>query len=231
MVRPFGIKNIGSSCYANAVVQALISCRSIDFNFLNIEQLIKEFGFIGQQDAMEFMLAFIDKYKIDSLFESKWNIGLYCRKCSTIVTKFTDSMIVIGVEKKICVFNNVKNIANYLIMNLTSLTDYKCPKCGCSKFCKVSKISHLPKILAIYFLKYNGKWNPHQYDSVMNLYGHKYELRSVVHHSGNNGGGHYTCSAVRDDGTYLFDDEKFVKMSMVCGENDYILFYELKTKI
>lgn len=231
MVKPFGIKNIGSSCYANAVVQALISCKCLDGIFLDVRKLITEFGFSGQQDALEFMFSVIEKFELEKLFQSQWSIGMYCWHCKEVVANSTDSMIAVGVEKKICVKDGVNSVANFLMMNLTRLMDYKCVKCGGKKFCKVSRIEVLPKILAVYFLKYEGKWQPHSYDANMIVYGKDYALRAVIHHSGVAKGGHYTCTAVRDDGTYLFDDESFQEKSHASGENDYILIYELKIKI
>ena len=203
-----------------------------------LDEVRRNHKFFGhqQEDVAEGFDLLLDKLgeRAANLFTSEWMVDLYCDKCGALVSKTADKMCRISVERNFKpLYRDGHTIENFMSGHISSLSDYKCPKCAAAEFVgvKASRMVGAPEILAISFNKYLQKW-PCEYVAKMNVrYGRrrefvrKYKLAAVIHHFGGRHGGHYTASAVRGGKVYGFNDSSVSAAEFTSAPNDYMLLY------
>lgn len=122
------------------------------------------------------------------------------------------------------------------------IDDFKCEKCEKYDITKTMSFYKLPKLLIIHLKRFKNenntisKINSHIFfpsdnfciDNYCN-YDNKYELKSVVKHSGSHSGGHYTSNCRRGNKWYNFNDTQLgeIPENMICN-GGYIFIYEIK---
>lgn len=270
-MREFGLNNIGSICYLNSLIQALISCKIFNSeimssdsrddspmlkefqHFLNhinssvskvetiepiLKEIIKSHEFFGHQqedvvEGFDIILNLVGD-NIASVFESIWDVNIFCSNCKLVVSNTTDTMRRITMERDYIPYVKKRGIDMFVSGHMSRFSNYKCSSTQCDRTdgIKVSRLIKPPNVMVVSFNKYHTKWisEPHK-DQMDVVYGKhrtkiaKYKLMAVIHHRGSMISGHYTVTAIRDGFTFLFNDAKILNSEFSQNKNDYVLFY------
>lgn len=239
----FGLINVGSSCYFNAVIQGLVSCSNFTVNILNSDidddnimlsylELIssknknprKLLDMVKpsrtQEDAHEYLLRIIDSFskQFNKIFEFNIEEIIICNSCEKISTKTL-------VDNYYFMDNFSKD---YFKKTNEKLTDFICD-CK-SKNVEINKrIISIPKVMIIVLNRYNNQSKT--YPLNFRLGEHEYELVATI--SSNNGnvnsGGHYWCVAKRNNGIFRLNDISITELNEypINDNSAYVLFYNL----
>jgi len=214
-MKPFGINNLGNTCYFNALFQALISADKfveymikygksnslmrllmLNFNYQYYEWLIRKcVKTIGsQEDSDEYFLKLIDNFPADvqRLFKITTKIELKCDSCT---------------------FADIKTETNYqyfLINENVNIqeTFYPC-KCG-GKIKSIVSIIYLPEIL--YFVMQLRIQMPEKLHFTRENKKVTYSLVAVVIHHGSQNSGHYIAQCAREGKIYNFNDNSVTEI-------------------
>lgn len=137
--------------------------------------------------------------------------------------------------------NEECNLQNLLKKHLTdkNITDWKCERCNILTQCNhETNIISMPPILIVHLKRFkvlNNRAmaknnNEVDFKEHEEIYGRKYRLYSIIHHSGDLNGGHYINTSRNMNGEwYLYNDGSVTKISSNEAFNkrsSYVLFYE-----
>lgn len=212
MQEPRGMPNIGSTCYLNALIQALVGS---EIFLANIEGELKQAFYT--LDPTPFM-NYLPKEPFDSheafiILLDKLPMKIFELIYSSNKDKLTQYVLMdpnfefSTPEKSYTLINVPKLIVSHTILDpkfvyqkqtIDQLKDQL--NSNMSAFQSVGPRSCKPLI--------EGK---------------KYRLVSFVDHLG----GHYVCNSIRDKKAYRFDDNSFIESTMTPNEKTVLFFYEL----
>ena len=123
-------------------------------------------------------------------------------------------------------------------LNDKNITDWNCENCK-----KITECSHetniisMPPVLMIHLKRFKGddkrmvkNNNEVEFNMEENIYGRKYKLYSVIHHTGGLNGGHYVNTSLNKNGNwYLYNDASVslcTHEKILNKRTSYVLFYE-----
>ena len=207
--------------------------------FRTLHALLKRRGWteMGQGDPNE-QLTFLFKilredmpvavyFEIDSLFSSYINQSIPCVCGHSSITTSSQT------QMTVCLAPPLRNgsLQQYIARGVTDTVEYQCEACKKTRQCKKTRLfDELSEILAIHLSRRDsfgrkikttvdisnsldltllksksspdaGRW--------------KYELISIVQHSGGDNSGHYICSAEGPDGQWRMFNDRDVSKSAV----------------
>lgn len=174
------LENPGRVCYANSVVQSILSSSIVkksihntktpasaqleniilDWKNNNIGSVVKLLSYVhkkfihGEHDAHEFFTSLIDIAKIEEPFTGFYKCGLKCSTCkhnSWHKEPFTSVLLEVHSGERM-------DIASAIIKhcNPEPITDWKCGKCGNSSGSKRIVLDEFPGCLAIALKRYEA---------------------------------------------------------------------------
>ena len=230
--------NIGNTCYMNAGLQLIFSCREfreyINRNNGELINLVKEimndsnnptdfkrlFGsrhqqFRGgnQQDSHEFLV-----YLLDDLIEEV-SIDIFkvvYKQTYTDTVYFNDNIIQLPIVSDSLLKNIYRFFSQEEIEGKT----------------KILKLNKCPKCLIMSFKRFGNDGNKINKDihspDKFNLYKYTYKLRSFVLHMGSANGGHYVAYFRNKHEWFLCNDASISKVNDISDplNKAYILLYE-----
>jgi uncharacterized UBP type Zn finger protein len=204
--------------------------------FQRLHSLLKRRGWTenGQADPNE-QLTFIFRIlredmpvatytDIESIFSSSINqrIPCACGHASTTTSSQT--------QMTVCLAPQLRNgtLQQYIARGITDTVDYQCEACKKTRQCKKTRLfDDLSEILAIHLSRLDNRGRkikttitvPNTLDltllkskSSTDTERWKYELISIIQHSGGDESGHYICSAEGPDGRWrMFNDRSVSK--------------------
>lgn len=250
---PYGLRNAGSVCYMNSLLQVLASCTSIFELELDESSIIKKYLDMikknnidtslivksihdtfssfgnGQESASEaFILLLNNEKRVKELFMCRTRYKIYCLNCKHITNEQKDYTIIFNMF-------HVKNLTSKdILTHISKLDDYKCDKCNKTdhiyKICKVTMMSEI--IVCAFNIYYQKAF--HNFPLILSFPGKnnttlKYEAIGQIEHFGTLNGGHYTSRAVRKNGVYYFNDNAYYSSTIEPTENTYLVFYHYST--
>jgi len=243
---PFGLDNLGLTCWFNSMLQALFSCDSFITRIKNIESVnnirkqdnsvclqklynsyrkkaitYNHINMTGQQDSHEGLMYFYDMYNLD-MSQHRYRVTTKCNNCNNKIISF-DSNNTIVLPKQ------CDNIKNYIIKHENKINDYKCELCKSNNVTQTRNLVYASPILCILLPKYSVK-TLIEYPNKFIIEGKKipfnYKLKAVIMHYGDISGGHYTTEAIRDNKWYRFSDTSYNISDGKPKSEAYLLFYE-----
>ncbi len=203
-----------------------------------------------QNDAHEafvLMLDCIEKVpELIKLFNHRYEIMIRCHECRIVVSKLQGGFskcfrVNPGYsvpEKPYSSYKAPTNLHDYISHNVSSLPDYKCPKCGKANTClKIECLRMIPEIIPVVFTKYGSTREETILPRSLTFGGSnggsllEYEMVSVVQHYGNRDGGHYVATCLRREGIRLLNDGSSMPASEFPTDvSCYMAFYHLTKK-
>lgn len=257
-IPPIGFRNTGAICYFNALIQCILSSkRFIKFvlesekEFLSLNGIFTEFfrhivndewnvtfttrllielnSFSPNQSSSEYFIMLLDKFKLEKLFECKYNIQMTCGQCG--YSKMTKDIT----------YNVLINQSfDEFFQSQTNLEHVLCDACKQKTlYIENRRLDELSDMVAVSFNKYFHK-HLISYPLSFTLGNTTYKMIGAVDHFGVLNAGHYVARARRfdeseendknDEKYYLFDDERVAEMneevfSKTMAET-YMIFYE-----
>jgi ubiquitin C-terminal hydrolase len=184
---------------------------------------LKRIGFGGddQEDSNEFLIALIEKYKLESLFNIEFEVKITCVSCRSIVATNKNTDLFYTLKKDTMTKENDEHIESYLKCSIDEIQDYKCEKClvkGDS--IHASYLRKTSNFLIINFI--------HKLEKIETVLLGKYYLKAAIYHIGNPSYGHYYTKGIRNGKTYMFNDMKIYPSQIDDVEHICMLFYEYK---
>jgi ubiquitin C-terminal hydrolase len=252
----YSFYNLGNTCYLNTVLQCFINdlyfknnvniplLESIQndltdndeninhkHSILNIVNYFdKNFKRFDQHDAHEFLLHFINEFKLNYCY-GKMKTNVTCSICKNVSSTFEDfSTINLDLNGS----NLINTFMDYL--KKENIHEYQCDNCKNKvEASKKSFLYTLPSHLIVVLKTYINK-NETQFENcdlkiretksgnILN-----YTLYAIIYHYGNIDNGHYNCTVKINNKWYFIDDEHIVQLKEyenICNKNSYILFYK-----
>ena len=204
-------------------------------NFGKMQESASE-GFVWLLDMMESPES--KNHPITRLFRNYYCVEFYCTKCKDIVSVQEDT----GISINLFFFDSwpkpiadPSTFADAIRVHL-SYTDkgYRCPRCKEPvEGIRRHTLLRSPEILVCLFNQYADKklrYFPQSFKIPDNKNSTlTYQLVAQVEHSGNLGGGHYVCKALRKNGqNYLFNDNSYTEIQKLEPSiGTYMVFYQL----
>lgn len=239
-----GLNNYGSTCYVNSIVQLLRYTKPVVSGLLdetpssnNMEKFLdllyqgsepkqfvetlQDLGFQRhmQHDAHEFMITVLDKLyesvPAENPFEGTFETVLTCANGHTrkATQPFTSLSINGGVKEGIQAMQEPEEV------------ECKCEECDLQRMTKVMHIKP-GKALCVHIKRFDSM-SKLRYKIPIELTWENYKLIGSCNHTGSMHGGHYTATALTDDGWYFFNDDLVSKVSNIPAESSrpYIMVY------
>lgn len=250
VIPPIGFRNTGAICYFNALIQCILSStRFIDFLLqLENETVFTEFfrhivndewnvtfttrllielnSFSPNQSSSEYFIMLLDKFKLENLFQCKYNIQMTCQRCGHHKRRTDITYNVLINQSFDEFFQTETNLENVLCDGCKQKTLY----------IENRRVSDLSDMIAVSFNKYFHK-HLISYPLSFDIGNNTYKMVGVVDHFGVLNAGHYVARAKRvgdnnEEKYYLFDDERVMDInddtfSKTMAET-YMIFYEKK---
>ena len=165
------------------------------------------------------LIELLNSNNISVLFNNKQKITKVCPKCSNESIEYSVSPIF----NIFLIKSSKKEFENGIINQTLPLIGYKCNKCSTSIDLVQYSLIVAPEIFVIHTNKCQ------YYPTKLNIDKIEYLLVSVVNHTGNNYGGHYTTDSLRQKNTkyYNFNDNSFNSINI--NNNNplaFLLFYQ-----
>ncbi len=254
----FGLKNLGNSCYLNAVIQALYSVSSIqenlranpdftdlclDHNPQKILNLIVRHGLTRgrQEDALECFKILLDVLSAAVIFQTRYILSIFCRCGSQQTVNSYPPEVFINVSGAP---QTETGIQNYVLSHMLLPDDYKCESCGRKNTpeAHIYQKYTLARVSKALVLSWNAKKNDQKYFPpviripMANKTFSDFHLVAHIQHFGTMNSGHYTCQCVRqkfDTRIIVNCDDTLVHQigNIVPTPNTYMAFYELDIKV
>lgn len=231
-------------CSINSIIRQMYS--STD-GYVDISELIRifwnrtsTFARSDYQDVQEFFIFLGNQiHSTVDCSSSKCPIhrtfgGIFCTSIECVCGK-SEEIEEVFTSVSMNIFGNSleDSITNYF--NRESISMYKECSCGnMDKYSRSVRIKEMPRILCIHLKRYEIKnkqivkiGNILPYPDVLEIEGKKYNLLSIIMHSGEIDSGHYIAYTRRNSQWYLTNDEEIMRVSLVDVLNKpvYILFY------
>lgn len=186
---------------------------------LELKKNNSNIDFEKQQDVHEIYKMIENKLQKETEFdltEGKILETLTCETCRNIITR-TDR-----INEIILDISSSEDLNSCLIKEFEDRTicDYKCLKCkqkgGLQT--KTVKFEVLPQILLLYLKKYDNKGRKLEtelkYEEILEINGQRFNLKSIICHTGNENDGHY-FTIVREKGKiYKYDDNQVSQLTL-----------------
>lgn len=256
-IPPIGFRNTGAICYFNALIQCILSSKRFMTFVLKLENessttaifteffrhivndewnvtfttrlLIELNSFSPNQSSSEYFIMLLDKFKLENLFQCKYNIQMTCAQCgyNKTITDITYNVL-------------INQSFDEFFQSQTNLENVLCD--GCKQktlYIENRRLHELSDMVVVSFNKYFHK-HLISYPSSFTLGNNTYKMVGTVDHFGVLNAGHYVARARRfeegekseksDEKYYLFDDERVVEINddvfSKTMEETYMIFYE-----
>lgn len=188
-------------------------------------------SFSPNQSSSEYFIMLLDKFKLENLFQCKYNIQMTCQQCEYSKTITDDITYNVLINQSFDEFFQTK----------TNLENVLCD--GCKQktlYVEKRQLNGLSDMVAVSFNKYFHK-HLISYPLSFRIGNNMYKMVGVVDHFGVLNAGHYVARAKRfeenennenneNNEYYLFDDERVVKIDdevfSKIMEETYMIFYE-----
>lgn len=244
---PFGISNNGNTCYMNSLLQALLSCSSFvddlnteknpsriatilksaasindlsNTNVISISgDIIRQLKYItpGRQEcSYEAFTSLLDTLgdKFSNTFACRYRCVFICNNCNNNFGGGVDHVYSIDMAK-----------IESMLEHTTVQDGIICPRCNSNKTSRkyVMKMAS-DIIVCVYADKKITDIKPMIEFPGDNM---RYKLVALVHHYGNQYGGHYNCTVLRHGSIYNIDDSSVNRTQSfnTNNPNNYMAFY------
>lgn len=241
------IQTVRTALSSNSNEQATSSSKLLSALIADLEERVPKTNFGKMQEsASEGLVWLLDMmenpeskvHPITRLFRNYYEVEFYCTIDKNIVSVQEDTGISVNLffydswPKPI---NDAATFADAIRVHL-SHTDkgYRCPECkNTVEGIRRHTLLRSPEILVLLFNQYADKKlryfpqsfkMPNNNNSVF-----VYQLVAQIEHSGNLGGGHYMCKAMRKGGKcHLFNDSMYTDVpKLEPSIGTYMVFYQL----
>ena len=239
-----GLENYGSTCYVNSIVQILRYTKPVVSGLLDetpnsdtMEKFLdllyqgsepklfidtlQDIGFERhvQHDAHEFMITVLDKLyesvKVHNPFEGTFETVLTCAEghTRTATQPFTSLSINGGVKEGIQAMQEPEEV------------ECKCEECDLERMVKEVRVKP-GKALCVHIKRFDST-SKLTYKIPIELTWGNYGLVGSCNHIGTMHGGHYTATALTDDGWFFFNDKFVSRVSSIPDKSSrpYIMVY------
>lgn len=199
----------------------------------------------GQQSASEGLVLILEQLgsKIEILFRNRTMKTIFCQDCN--VSELSPSVMtpvsMMKSEEFILDIHNtysgsIEDYVNFLISNLDTIRDYRCPKCGSNKQKIIkSRLVMVPEILIFLIKKYDNNRNvletKTKFTEFLNIKKIKYMAVAYIQHTGSLSGGHYYAVCLRKSGGRLqwmtLNDGSVSAADFSPDKNTYLIFYHV----
>jgi hypothetical protein len=214
---PTGLPNYRLNCWANSIIQAL---ETINIKIYEgpYQEFLDNVGF-GQvtEDAGEFLIFLIDKFKLESKFNLTYNKKLICVKCKKVCSNYDDVNMLTYCHMKDTLTKSGDTFLESFIRCHIEIGDgeYNCEFCKTKvKVLTIQNLTRKSNFIVV-DLSYADKKDIVQ----LNLW-EEYHIVAIVYYYGN----HYNVKCKRGDKVYLFNDESVME-SKFTVRNAALVFY------
>lgn len=240
-LHPRGLKNTGTICYFNALLQGILSCPNLVKYFLTHDhksEISKDFKrFINNEiDNVQLWKTFVTKTRFPAFGRGQEDASegltllfqsIDCKqldyhllhkyekdiKCGCNNNQHIDESIICEISEQ-DLEQHDGNLNEYILNHVSELSDYKCDKCKKPAKNQHSSLKMIPEIFIIQYKKFHAKFigsTPKYLKIPSKKRIMAYELMCQVMHSGNMNGGHYWAICSREDGNYNINDASVTK--------------------
>ncbi len=222
---PFGIQNIGATCYMNSVLQAIHSSPLLktklegDDEFvqlvktMNVPEILKrlpQFPVGSPHDAHEALLAVIDK-----LEKSMDKDLFYGTSETTVINGKGEKTTSTGTFGALMLESPTGGTLDQLYENASKM-EYVMLE-GAGFVCKTTTYTKLPQVLVCVITNSKPIELPETFQ------GRK--LNCIISHMGHRDAGHYIAIVKEGDDTFLIDDDKIFKVDGPFTGPVYVAIY------
>lgn len=175
-------------------------------------------------EILEFIIGILNDKKIENLFKHTYNSVIYCNSCNFEKKTIDDNLFYQYL------YDN--KITNKILEEISFINGSQCRFCNTKTIFKKINIVRLPLVL-IFLYNYSNTSNK-TLNSVISFILDKkkyvYSLVSFIEYYGSGRAGHYTCTGIRKDGIYKFNDYNVTPelLNAKNTNNIYSSMYELK---